>query len=474
VARTLLLALLLSLGFWLACAPAEPLSPTRHAILICMDTVRYDAWELVRQHAPPPLRSPWDRAIRLHRMQSTAPWTLPAVASVLTGLYPNTHGAGHFPTEIADFGSERPAVLGDEFVTLTERLREAGFRTASFTASPMFRWGGFRQGFHGGRRASSGLQIVRDVEAWLDGNLRQAPDIRHFLYLHFMEAHKGAYFTSFLGKARPEDAKQLAEARAAIPAGLREAALTAAPGGVCTTPGPDCEGWLQYIAAILTLRDAFTDLLTGLEERGLLAETAIALFSDHGEEFLDHRDLNRARELHPRNEGLGHGHTLFQEQLHVPVVLWHPSLAGGDFDVPSSLTDLAPTLLDWVGVEAPAADGVALGPALAGGDFDPERPLFSGAVAFGPRRETVLRGGRKLLSGGGHTPDLIFDLDHDPAESGPGEVRTEDLAALLEDYRRRRREAQPPATIDAQTLRELQAIGYLEDAEPARGTPEPE
>lgn len=465
--RLLVLALTVLL---VGCLAAAPAGRSRNAILICMDTVRYDAWELVRKYAPPPPDSGWQRAIHLQRVQSTAPWTLPAVASVFTGLYPNTLGAGVFDSEIADFSQERPAVLADaEFVTLAETLRDAGFATASFTASRMFQWAGFRQGFDeefavGG--VNSRHKIVRDVTSWLDRNTGEASDRRFFLYLHFMEAHR---------HPRHVGAKRLAARMAETPPALIEAARAAAPGGSCTKAGADCDRWLHYVVAVLVIRNAISELLSDLEARGLLSETSIALFADHGEEFFDHLELSRSRGLDPRGQyGVGHGHTLFQEQLHVPVVLWHPGLSPRDVDAPVSLADLTATLLEWLAVEAPSGQGVALGPVLAGGDFDPERPLFSSAVAFGPRREAVLKGDRKLLSGGGSAPDLTFELDGDPREERPLGRAAEDLDSLLDGYRRQRSAVRPAAPIDAETLRELQALGYLEKAQPTPDAPEPE
>jgi choline-sulfatase len=223
--------------------------------------------------------------------------------------------------------------------------------------------------------------------------------------------------------------------------------------------------YLAYTAAVALLRDAVTRLLETLETRGLLAETIVVLFSDHGEEFLDHVEEETSRALDPRETyGLGHGHSLYQEQLHVPLIVWHPALAGGTHEVPASLVDVAPTLLDWLGLKAQRGDGRSLRHALAGNPFDPERPLFASSVAFGPRREAVLRGGKKLLSGGGVAPDLWFDLAQDPSERNPLARADAGLASLLAAYRRDEVTAGAPAEIDPDDLAELQALGYLQDA----------
>lgn len=459
---------LASLLVGLACAPREAPEPTRHVLLMGMDTVRYDAWELVRRHAPPPAGSPWQRAIHLTRVQSTAPWTLPAVSSVFTGLHPSHHGAGLFQAPIADFRRERAATLAPEAVTLAERLRLAGFATMSFTASGMFHWAGFDQGFEQQRflgGSDSRLAIEREARFWLDRRERERPQTRFFLYLHFMEAHMSP---------RSLAADVRAARLAHMPPALIEAARAGAPARACAHAGETCERWLEYVAAVLAVRDTVTNILVDLEHRGLLDRTAIALYSDHGEEFRDHEELARSRGLDPRGAyGQGHGHTLFQELLHVPVVLWHPALPGRDAALPASLADLAPTLLAWAGQPVPPGDGLPLGPALAGGAYDAGRPLYSSAVAYGPARESVLRAGRKRVSGGGRAPDLVFDLERDPQEQHPAPKDAEDLAALLREYREGAAPARAPDAIDRATLRELQALGYLEAAEPDPPPPTP-
>jgi choline-sulfatase len=272
-----------------------------------------------------------------------------------------------------------------------------------------------------------------------------------------MEAHAHPHLTNDILDARI----------ATLAPALRARALASAPGGGLLQANADLSTqYLAYTAAVALLRDAVTRLLEMLETRGLLAETIVVLFSDHGEEFLDHVDAETSRALDPRGTyGLGHGHSLYQEQLHVPLIIWHPALAGGTSDVPASLVDIAPTLLDWLGLKPQRSDGRSLRRALDGNSFDPERPLFASGVAFGPRRGAVLRGRHKLISAGGLAPDLWFDLAQDPSEGSPLARVDADLASLLAAYRGDENPAGAPAEIDADDLAELQALGYLQDVQ---------
>jgi arylsulfatase A-like enzyme len=197
----------------------------------------------------------------------------------------------------------------------------------------------------------------------------------------------------------------------------------------------------------------------------LLASTVVAVFSDHGEEFLDHAREEAARKLDPRGTyGMGHGHTLYQEQLHVPLALWHPALAPGERPFPASLVDIAPTLLGWLGI-APGwrFAGIDLGPALGGAPFDPELALFSSSVAFGPEREAVVRGTHKRISDGGSGAGaLSFDLARDRGERVPiSDPALASLDALLAAYRGARGPGAEPVRPTPKELEELQALGYL-------------
>ena len=129
------LAVLIAASLASITLPGCQRSRPRNVILVCIDTVRYDTWSLPERSGQRDAMSEWnDRAIRFERMQSAAPWTIPSVATVLTGMYPMRHGAGRFQSAVADVNSMRPSVLADDVLTLPEKLSAAGWSTAAILA----------------------------------------------------------------------------------------------------------------------------------------------------------------------------------------------------------------------------------------------------------------------------------------------------------------------------------------------------
>ena len=156
---------------------------------------------------------------------------------------------------------------------------------------------------------------------------------------------------------------------------------------------------------------------------GLADRTLVSLFADHGEEFLEHAAIARRWNHDPRDlAGIGHGHSHFQELLHVPWAAWGPGVPRGRrVEAPVSLLDLAPTLAAWLGVApfvpgagrtlpagAPTASLVGRSRADLDGPPD-DAPLLAEAIAYGPDLVMVRPG--KL------------EADRPPRRRAPGAVR---------------------------------------------------
>ena len=426
--------------------------PAWNLVLICFDTVRYDSFLAIDETGPGDALSPWtDRALRFTRAQAPAPWTIPSVASVMTGLSPPQHGAGRFASRVANLDVEVPTSLVSGTHTLAELLSARGYATAAFVAHPWFKSGfGLDRGFSTLKLRTRHEKIHASAIEWLDG--RQA-DVPFFLYLHYMDAHD-----RHMGPM-----SKIRETVDSSPQPWREAALTSAPDGICSTPtSMRCLRYQVYLDAVQVLRAELASLLGDLEERGLLASTRVILYSDHGEEFKDHVDEERRLGLDPRGfAGVGHGHSLYQELLHVPLLLWGPELAGRDVDTPVSLTDIATTAL--AGRTSTAATGQSL---LAAASEDPggERPLYSSAMAYGPPQASVLLWPWKRVAGSDPRQRLLFDLATDPGEKHPVTDRRLELKldGLLGRYLRSGAAAGGEApSLSEEDLEELKALGYL-------------
>lgn len=467
------LALLVVVG----CGGEPSPGPARNLVLVCLDTVRFDTMFLPeRAGIDDPLAGHLSRAVVFTRAHAASSWTVPSVSSALTGLYPAQHGAGRFDEPVANLDEDIPSRLADEADTLAERLAGAGFATPAFVAHPWFKSGyAMEQGFSELHMVKGSEKLTDAGIAWLDGERKD--DEPFFLYLHYMGAHdrhlQTEQFDDFLGEADP-----------AVLAAARETA----PADICDDPGAlMCRRYQVYAAAVMAERRALARVLSALRDRGLMQDTAVMVYSDHGEEFHDHRAAAEALDVDPRGiHGFGHGNSLYQEQLHVPLLTWHPELAGQRADQVVSLVDVVPTLLEWVGVGAPAESfaGRAVqglerdGRPFQWDDYGPtrwpdmERPIYASGIAYGPEQLAVLEDGWKYIWHEQSGDSVLFDLREDPAErdsvtrTKPPEQLERAMDRYFEWYSSEGFEA--PDLTDEQ-LEELKGVGYLQGAESADG-----
>ena len=254
---------------------------------------------------------------------TTATWTRPAVASLLTGLYPSSHGV---LTAL-----DR---LGDWVVLLPEALAESGYRSYCVANNPHIgeAWG-FNQGYD--RFARETLQSASWVNAHLADFLAgEKPDQPVFVYVHTLEPH-GPYAPT-AGARRSFDR-----------------------GGISICDGSSWEvlvanrtyPWLSeadidhlvdlYDAEIFDSDRAFGNFLELLEEAGRLQNSLVVLVADHGEAFNEH-------------DALMHGCTLNREEMHVPLIIRFPRGESGGLRVKQSvgLVDVFPTVLARTGTES--------------------------------------------------------------------------------------------------------------------------
>lgn len=386
------------------------------------------------------------------RAQSS--WTRPAVATVLTGLHPVTHRA-----------QEPRDRLPAEMVTLGERFSAAGWQTAMITTNGNVaaRFGfsrGWHRYLHLRERPKSrahhvqSAELNRSVFAWLD---RRDPSQPFLLFVHSTDPH--------------DPYTPLAHFRALLAADVEdpEAGSTRSLRRLANLPEEEA---LAKRAAVSQLYDAeiaandasFGRLLGELERRGLGANTAVLLLSDHGEEFFEHG-------------GWTHGRTLYEEQLRIPFILALPERvhAGTVLPGPAEQLDVVPTLLALAGLPAdPALPGRNLLADLAGGEPDRgEMQSLAWLSRHGIVRSSIVRTQWKLIRN--HTrADFWFNP---PAElyglsSDAGESRDLGLEAPL---RRAWLDAQlaaasarfgstlagEPVELDPELEASLRALGYL-------------
>lgn len=466
-ALTLILAPLLA-----GCS--ETPEPPKNLLLIGLDTVRFDAFLLPEQAGnTDALSDDLKQALIFTRAHSSSSWTAPAVASLLTGLYPAHHGAGRFEQPVANLTENAFSPLAERYETLTERLQEQGFNTVLITSHPMLKGGhGLAQGFDKTHVRKGDDKLVRLARTWLE----KKPMQPFFLYVHLMAAHEW--------HARTEQFDELLDTFAPQ---FKQAARQYAPGNVCSNQTSHlCRRWLVYSAAIAKQRRLVAGLLDTLRQQGLLDSTLVVLYADHGEEFNEHVAIEREWGVDPRNfYGTGHGQSLFQELLHVPLVVWHPDLPGQAATKVVSLVDIAPAILNWFGLEAPGAsfDGESINdlqrdeaPPFAWSNYeatawpDMERKIFASGIAYGPEQIAVLTDGWKYLWHEATGASALFNLREDPHEhksQSNADIVSRLEPALDRYFQWLSANKTEAANLSDEQIQELKGVGYLQGADSA-------
>jgi arylsulfatase A-like enzyme len=270
---------------------------------------------------------------------AAASWTLPSHASMLSGWSPYRHGAVDGTTRIPD-----------HVPLLADVLRAQGYETLGAVGNPFVsEHFGFRRGFDRWlERRKSG----RDPDAYHAELLAEVRALRppFFAFLHYNSVHHPYAPPPRFNRFAPPGAEGSRGVRVGR---LLEMIEQGAPGA---TPAEREMMVGLYDGEILAMDDRFRETLAAL--RAVAGDDLFVIVTaDHGEEFLEHG-------------GLMHSRQLYDELLHVPLLVQGPGLpAGRRVDATVSLLDVAPTVLDWAGV-APTErlDGRSLLPLLRGTD----------------------------------------------------------------------------------------------------------
>ena len=412
--RRCALVVLLLLSAGPACRGPRPVEtcPDWSVLLVSIDTLRADRLPLYGYAAgsTPRLDELAGRGVVFEDAYSHCPLTLPAHASLFTGLLPPRHGVR----------DNLGFTLGDGHRTLASRFRAAGWRTgAAVSAYVLRRQTGIAQGFElyddaiesaGAVESLASVQRDGAVAADALGRwIESLGDARFFAFLHLYEPH-----TPY-------------------------------------TPPERFRGRDPYDGEITYADELLGRLLDRVKDRE--GRLVVAVTSDHGEGLGDHGEQE-------------HGNFLYRETVRVPLVLRLPGDARAGARVRGAVAqvDVAATLLDLVGLPTAGLDGVSLRPQLAGRPAAPRR-VYS--ESFYPRYHF---GWSELLA---VTDDRfryvyaprpeLFDLSRDPGEKeNLAAARPEAAAAMSEWLRGRAGGGVPaPEEVSAETRERLQALGYV-------------
>lgn len=311
-------------------------------VLITLDTVRRDALGPYggNRALTPGLTAFAGHASVYDRAYTTSPWTLPAHASIFTGLYPSRHGAG-----------VNAKHLGAHHRTLAELVRDAGYDTAGFA-------GGLLCGFPSG--LAQGFLTYRDPEGFetpdpvltqkAAARIANATRTPLFLFANYFGAHF-PFARSSQNKA-PANAAVTPLFRLAI-SGDSDAWERIVGGEVAPAAGDLDAMRTAYLSGVSGTDAAVSKLFDALRKAGLYDRALIVVVADHGE-------------LLGEGGFFMHGSRLDEALVAVPLMIKWPHQRNGTRERELvSIVDLFPTILAVAGVEAPPSDGIDLSPAGA-------------------------------------------------------------------------------------------------------------
>jgi len=397
-----------------------------NVLLVTFDTTRWDhvGYASGRQGLTPTVDALAERGTWFETCLTSQPLTLPAHTTILTGLYPYHHGVRNNGTYIAS----------GELETLAESLQADGYAThaivSAFVLDSRF---GLAQGFDaydddlsGGPKQKMFMfkelkaeQIASKAVRWIEG--RGETEQPFFLWLHFFDPH---------------------------------ADYEPPPDVAVRFPGDPYSGEIFYADRELGR------VVSALEGTGALDNTVIVFTSDHGDGLGEHGEKT-------------HGIFVYESTTRVPLVLAGPGVPSGKRAEGLSRTvDIVPTVLDLIGLPAPADnDGRSLRPLWRGTD-DGRTAYLETLVPrlnFGWAEVRALRGASaKVIDA--PRPE-VYDLANDPGETrnlpaagvsvpeDSDSLRTE-LEMVIENDPFTHGE-QRQADLDPETRKKLASLGYV-------------
>jgi arylsulfatase A-like enzyme len=334
---------------------------------------------------------------------SQAVYTIASIGSLLTGQYPERHQSVSFADR-----------LRDDVVTLPSILSRAGYRTAAFAGNAVVSktfgldrgYGEFvpvweREGYTG-----RGDSVVSAVRSWLESR----PEEPFFAYVHLREPHfpytPPPPFDTRFGPAAP------------FPEGLEESSLVEELNRKAASGEPLPEDVLARVRGLYLGNLAYADFLVGEILSMLEPSTAVIVTADHGEALFEHGFL-------------GHNTQLYEESIHIPLLIRAPGLAPRRVSDLVELIDLTPTIVELAGLagapEASRFQGRSLVPAMTGGSLPKQKLAFSRTLWAKPRYS--VRSERfKLIWDSRTGASELYDLASDPDERAGLENR------ILEGY----------------------------------------
>jgi arylsulfatase A-like enzyme len=401
----------------------------RHVICVVVDALRADS--VTESTAPTIAGLSGTTAV------APAPWTFPSVTSLLTGQYPHQHGAMRQSDDPDNATGEEitlPPELPEDHATLPEYLAGAGYDTyGAFGFQMPFLSASGRFGTHRLYRDADAPDLLGDYLAWL-GN---RPDRPTFAYLHLSDLHEPV--------EPPERHARGHDVDLDIP-------RISTWDYTDTAEGPDAERYRThrerlYRAAVEYVDDELDAFLDDVSDR-VDDDPAVIVTADHGEAFWEHATFDAERFYDSRPAYcVGHGGTPYESISRVPL-----RGRGIEFDDrPTSLIDIAPTLLEEVGIDFPGEmTGYSHQQSVPG-----DRTLLTESARYGHEKKAVTAPDWKLVVSLGDECRVGFSLPEETPAELPESVQS-DLEAELPPWP----EGGDARTVSGSVQKRLEQLGY--------------
>ena len=441
----------------------------KHVIVITDDTLRPDflsCYGSERVHTPHIDRLAQD-GVLFKNTFSAAPWTMPSVASIMTGLSPAVHGT-----------KTKSSRLPDAIPTLAEYMYDEGYYTSAIGRNGILTSKfNFSQGFleyHFFPKAQNhhirGIKLfqwlfpeqfrtdvsTRDITASAIGWISSHHTQDFFLWLHYFDPHQ---------PYTPPDG--LLPKKKIVPSiGKDFSELQAVRGGYLV-PSLQEREWIKelYAAEVRHVDNNIGELIAVLKELNMYDNSLIVFTSDHGEEFWEHG-------------GFEHGHTLYNEVLRVPLIIKPPTKLGlspQKADRSVSLEAILPTVLTLCEIpyETNEYQAKSLAPFSQFASGIPAAPLVSSSLLYYEEREAVIFDGMKYVRTLLTNNEELYDLTRDPGEQKsvmsefPEKVlRAQNIMSEHEMAAETQKEYYKLSEtetfdLDEDTIQELKSLGYV-------------
>lgn len=376
-----MLTLLLGMMGCSSSCQSEP--PRSDVVLVIVDTLRADHLGFAghSRDTSPNMDELTEDFAWFSRAYSTSSWTLPATASILTGLLPHEHRVVRDGLKPDLFGRLNPTL-----VTIADHYKELGYRTGAFInnayLAPDF---GLNQGFQtydyegaGPVGHRTGITTVEKALDWLDQESEPA-----FLLVHIMEPHSDYEpYPEFKGRFTGSQNSDLQTPLGDLIAQLIE--------GKVVLPENDREFIrAAYDEEILSADKAVGQLIDGIKTQNRYDNSIIAITSDHGEELWDFG-------------GYEHGHTTLTPVTQVPLMIKAQGVIPGENASVVSIKDLYPALTQ--------DQGPILNFARRGVD-DTTQIAFAEDILYGPPQISVISNDLRLQINPSENRMALFELD---------------------------------------------------------------